>query len=442
MGHVVRMTMTGAFGLTFVFLVDLANLFWISQLGDPRLVAAMGFAFAIQFFSVSTGVGLMIAATALVSRRIGEGDYAHARQDATSTMLLTIGFQAIVAALLISFRYPLLELVGAEGETQRLAARYLVISLPSLTLMAVGLVGNAVLRAEGDGRRAMFVTMSGGAVSMVLDPFAIVWMGWGLDGAAVVLVLFRGILAVMALRYTIGVHDLLARPEIWAIKRCARPFFVIALPAMLTQMATPAGNYLLTGAIAAFGDHAVAAWAVVNRVTVVAFGGMFSLAGAIGGIFGQNFGAKQWERLRSTYRDALVFCIIYSLATWLVLAATVSVVIQGFGLHHEGQDVYRAFGFVGAGGFVIASAMFVASAAFNSLDRPGRATLITWGRDSLLTPIAAWWLTGMFAASGVIYAQTIIGAAVGVFAGIWGWTYVRGFGAARPNGVDADAPRA
>ena len=73
MGHVVRMTATGAMGITFVFLVDAANLLWVSQLGDPQLVAAIGFAYAVQFFSVSVNVGLMIAATAVISRSIGEG---------------------------------------------------------------------------------------------------------------------------------------------------------------------------------------------------------------------------------------------------------------------------------------------------------------------------------------------------------------------------------
>ena len=57
MGHVVRMTMTGAMGITFVFLVDAANLFWISQLGDPQMIAAIGFAFAIQYFSASSPIG-------------------------------------------------------------------------------------------------------------------------------------------------------------------------------------------------------------------------------------------------------------------------------------------------------------------------------------------------------------------------------------------------
>ena len=89
MGHVIRMTMTGAAGITFVFLVDLVNLFWISQLGDPKLVAAIGYAFAVQFFSVSTGIGLMIAATVMVSKRIGMGQRERARREATSSMMIT-----------------------------------------------------------------------------------------------------------------------------------------------------------------------------------------------------------------------------------------------------------------------------------------------------------------------------------------------------------------
>jgi Na+-driven multidrug efflux pump len=98
-----------------------------------------------------------------------------------------------------------------------------------------------------------------------------------------------------------------------------KPFFAIALPAMLTQMATPFGNYLLTGLIAGFGDSAVAAWAVVGRLTVVAFGGIFSLSGAIAGIFSQNYGAGLYHRVRATYRDALIFCALYSCVMWGIL---------------------------------------------------------------------------------------------------------------------------
>lgn len=429
MGHVVRMTLTGATGITFVFLVDLANLFWLSQFGDPKMVAAIGFAFAIQFFSVSSGIGLMIAATALVSRRIGMGERAVAREEATAAMLITVAFQACAGALIVLFRYPLLELVGAEGETLEHAARYLLISIPSLAIMAIGLVGSAVLRAEGDGKRAMFVTLTSGTISMGVDPFLILHLGWGIDGAAWALVISRFVLAAMALRFAIGTHDLLARPAIWAVRRLAKPFFAVAFPAMLTQLAAPFGNYLLTGVIAGFGDSAVAGWAVMNRLTVVAFGGIFSLSGAIGGIFGQNYGARQYDRLRSTFRDALVFSMGYTLVAWALLAGSAEAVINGFELEGTGAEVYRAFAYVGAGGFMLVGALFVSNATFNNLGKPGRSTVVNWLRDGLLILPAGMAGAAWFAAPGVVYGQTFVGIVVGVLAALWSWQFLRGFGA-------------
>ncbi|KPA20120.1 Multidrug export protein MepA [Shimia sp. SK013] len=428
MGHVVRMTLTGAAGITFVFLVDLANLFWLSKFGDPKMVAAMGFAFAIQFFSVSSGIGLMIATTALVSRRIGMGERSRAREDATASMLITVGFQALAGALIVASRYPLLELVGAEGETLQYAARYLLITIPSLSVMALGLVGTAVLRAEGDGKRAMFVTLTSGTISMAVDPFLILYLGWGIDGAAWALVLSRVVLAIMALRFAIGTHNLLARPALWAVRRLAGPFFAVALPAMLTQLAAPFGNYLLTGVIAGFGDSAVAGWAVMNRLTVVAFGGIFSLSGAIGGIFGQNYGAKQYDRLRSTFRDALVFSMGYTLVAWILLASTAGLVIEGFGLDGKGGEVYRAFAYVGAGGFLLVGTLFVSNATFNNLGKPGRSTMINWVRDGVLILPAAMLGAAWFAAPGVVYGQTVVGGVVGILAALWSGLFLRGFG--------------
>ncbi|MEP5089697.1 MAG: MATE family efflux transporter, partial [Paracoccaceae bacterium] len=199
MGHVARMTATGALGITFVFLVYAANLFWISKLGDPRFVAAIGFAFAIQFFSVSSGVGLLIAATVLVSRTIGQGDPAKARRQAGSACAFGLTTQFCMAGMIILFRYEILDLAGAKGETLHLSARYLVLTLPSLSFMVIGLVASGVLRADGDGKRAMYVTLVSGAIAIFADPFFIVWLGLGLDGAAISQNIFRIVMMGTAL---------------------------------------------------------------------------------------------------------------------------------------------------------------------------------------------------------------------------------------------------
>ncbi|ASM73012.1 MATE family efflux transporter [Sulfitobacter sp. DFL-23] len=437
MGHVVRMTATGAFGITFVFLVDAANLLWLSQWGAPQQVAAIGFAFAIQFFSVSIGVGLMIAATALVSRSIGRGERVLARQQAGAAMVIAASIQTIVATLLVVFRHPLVDMAGATGETADLAARYLAITVPSLVPMAVSLVGSGVLRAEGYGAKAMYVTLFSGVLAMFIDPLLIFY--YGIDGAAIGLVVFRISLLLLAIYYAIIRMKLVERPDRAMVLRIFKPFMLVALPAIATQMSTPAGNYFLTMIMARFGDDAVAAWAVVGRLTVLVFGGIFALSGAIGGIFGQNFGAGYYDRLRSTYRDALVFCAIYTLVAWALLWTAIPYVSLMFGLTGQGAEVLHAFAGVGVGAFMFVGALFVSNAAFNNLGKPGRSTLVNWMKDGVLSWPAAILLAGSFGAAGVIYGQALAGAVMGVLAASWGWHYVARLGP--QSDIDPAPPR-
>ncbi len=435
MGHVIRMTATGAMGITFVFLVDAANLFWVSQLGDPQLVAAIGYAYAVQFFSVSVAVGVMIAVTAVVSRSIGEGDRARARRQAGAGSVIAACVLTLVSGLIVLFRHQLIGLAGAEGETARLAARYLAISIPSLIPMSVALSMSGTLRADGYGAKAMYVTLSGGCLLMVVDPILIYWLGWGLDGAAIGLVLFRFTLLAAAVYFAVIQMQLLARPTLRTLRNIAAPFMAVAGPAIATQMSTPAGNYVLTIVMARYGDEAMAAWAVVGRLTVVVFGGVFALSGAIGGIFGQNFGAGQIDRVRRTYRDALIFCLIYTLVAWVLMLMATPLVLRSFALTGIGIEVFRAFTLVGVGGFVFIGALFVSNSAFNNLGRPMRSTLVNWIKDGVLSFPAAAFLATLFGAAGVIYGQALAGAIMGVVAATWGWRYVNSLDAPEKSGA-------
>lgn len=424
MGHVVRMTATGALGITFVFLVDAVNLFWVSQLGKPQLVAAVGFAYAVQFFSVSVAVGLMIGATAVVSRSIGAGDRDRARRQAGAAVVIAASILCCVVTAIVSTRHELLAITGAEGETARLAARYLAITIPSLIPMSAALVLSGTLRADGYGAKAMAITLSSGVLLMLLDPVLIFWLGWGLDGAAIGLVLFRFCLLGVAVYFAVVQMRLVAWPRWHSLRSLAGPFMGVATPAIATQMSTPAGNYLLTIVMARYGDEAMAAWAVVGRLTVVVFGGIFALSGAIGGIFGQNFGAGQLDRVRSTYRNALLFCGLYTLVAWALMLIATPQVIAAFGLTGGGRDVLRAFTLVGVGGFIFFGALFVSNAAFNNLGKPGRSTVLNWTKDGVLSYPAAIALAAVFGAPGVIYGQAAAGAVMGVLAALWGWHYV------------------
>ena len=414
MGHVTRMTLAGATGITFVFLVDAANLYWVSQLHDLALMAAIGFVFPIQFLSVSFGIGMMIAATALISRSMGQKNFEQAREQAAAFLLIAVAVQALVALTLISFRAPILSLMGAQGAVADLASGYLLLTLPSLPVMAIGLVGSAALRAYGDGKRAMFVTLTSGTIALFVDPLLIIWLDLRLDGAAYGLGLSRLIMASIAIYFATRLHDLIAPLSFAAIPKYLGPFFQIALPAILTQISAPLGTTLLTLVIAKYGEAALAAWGVVNRLTVLAFGGIFSLSGAIGGIFGQNFGAGSFDRVRSTLRDAVIFCTIFSLVMWVALMSASAWISDMFELKEEAAYVLRAFTHVGAGLFLFSGYLYVSNSAFNALGRPRTSMMLNWMRDGVLSYPFALVLAYYFAANGVIYAQGVAGFLTGL----------------------------
>ena len=343
MRHVVTMTATGSVGLIAVFVVDVLNLFYISLLGQQELAAAVGCVSALLFFHTSIAIGLSIGATALTSRALGRKDLAQARQLAGTSLIFIGG----VSLGLVLLSYPLLEILlemlGARGETLRLALRFCRLVLPSVPMLALGMCLGALLRSVGDGKRAMYVTLGAAIATAILDPLFIFVFKLGLDGAALANVCARLVLIGVGFHSLLKIHRLYATPSRAVFLQGLQPFLAIGIPAILTQVATPVGNAIVTRAIAHYGDHAVAGWAVVARLIPLAFAGLFALSGAIGPILGQNLGAKKYDRLRSTMRDSLLVTLIYVMAIWLLLALTRHQIADLFGAQDAGREVIEFF---------------------------------------------------------------------------------------------------
>ncbi|MEL6968158.1 MAG: MATE family efflux transporter [Pseudomonadota bacterium] len=401
MRHVLVMTATSSIGLVSIFLVDAINLFYIALLGQQELAAAIGYAATIMFFSISICIGISIASAALVGRALGAGEDERARELSTLSLVYLLISTTLLAAALYPSLDTLLGWLGAEGETQALAVDFMQIVVPSIPLLGLGMCLGALLRAKGDPRRAMFVTLSGGAAAIVLDPILIFGLGLELTGAAIATVLVRVVLVIVGLWGVHTVHRMLGPVSKKTAVSALRPFFAIALPAVVTQLATPVGNAYVTAAIAEFGDDAVAGWAIVGRLLPVAFGVIFALSGSVGPIVSQNYGAKLFGRVRSTMRDALTFTLIYCLVIWAILAALSSTLVSIFGATGDAATLVTVFCWLVAGSFLFNGALFVANAGFNNLGHPVYATVFNWGRATLgVVPFV--WVGKAYGPEGVL----------------------------------------
>ena len=414
--HVAVMTATGSIGLVAVFVVDLLNLFYISLLGEVELAAAIGYAGTVMFFTTSAAIGVMIAGSALVSRAVGAGRYEDGRRISTSALVYMTLATVLLAALMLPFMDSLLTLLGATGRTHAIAWMFLAIVLPSTPLLGIGMAASGTLRGIGDARRAMWVTLSGGLLTAVLDPLLILVLGLGVEGAAIVSVLSRVMMAGYGLWALIRVHKLVECPSVKGFMQDVRPLSGIAVPAILTNVATPVGNAYITFALATHGDAAIAAWAVIGRLIPVVFGPLFALTGAIGPVIGQNVGAGRYDRVRQSIMDSLKLTLGYVGVVWLMLALARYQIAGVFGLSDEGVHLVMFFCLYAAGSFVFLGALFVANAAFNNLGAPLLSTLFNWGRATLgIMPFV--WLGGRwFGAEGVIAGQALGSVAFGIAA--------------------------
>jgi len=385
MRHVIVMTLTGALGLMALFLVDLIDLFFLSMLNDTAVTAAIGYAGTVVFANLSIAIGSGIAAAAMVARNVGAGDMERARQYATSALMFSLIAAAVVTLAINVGSGGLLWLLGAEGEARRLAQLFIWTMTPGYILIAGAICCSFILRGLGDARRAMYITLSAALVTAMADPIFIFGLGWGIQGAAAATVLGYVVSFSIGLHGVVRIHRFLNPMRLDGLKRDFPALWAIAFPAILTQLATPFANAYMTHEIAPFGDEAVAGFAIVGRVIPVAFGIIFALAGSVGPIIGQNYGARQYDRVRRTLNDGLIFSGIYTLATSLVLFIFRHQIAEAFNAAGRTVDIVVFFcTFIGIS-WAFAGAQFVANAAFNNLGRAKLSSWFNWAKATLGT---------------------------------------------------------
>jgi Na+-driven multidrug efflux pump len=242
-----------------------------------------------------------------------------------------------------------------------------------------------MLRAVGDARRAMYVTLFGGIATAILDPIFIFGLGLGVEGAAIVTVISRLVIAGVGLHGTVVIHDLVARPRLRDVISDLKPMMGIAVPAILTNLAAPVANAYSMRIFSQFGQETVAAFAIIDRITPVAFGVVFALSSVVGPIMGQNLGARLFERVKRVLTDSFAVSLVYVIFVWFLLWLAAPAIVSIFHAVGDTERLVTFFCNYGGALWLFLGAIFVSNAAFNNLGFPVLSTGFNWGRATLGT---------------------------------------------------------
>lgn len=316
-------------------LFAVADVFWVSRLGKEA-VAVVGLTESVMSLIYAVAIGISIAATAIVARRIGEKDPERAAQAAGQILILGTVISLALGAGLAVFAADILRLMGADAATVALGTNFARVMLGgNVTVFMIFLI-NAVFRGAGDPVIAMRTLWLANALNIVLGPCFIFGLGpfpeLGVTGAAVATTVGRGIGVLYQLRHLaksssrVGVRLHHLRPDFTLMSEIMKT----ASNGILQLLISTTSWVGLFKILAVFGSSAVAGYTIAIRVVIFALMPAWGLANAAATLVGQNLGAKKPERAAAAVRIATKFNMIALGAVGLVFVLGSRVIVSFF----------------------------------------------------------------------------------------------------------------
>jgi putative MATE family efflux protein len=275
--------------------------FFVARLGADAL-AAVGLAETALEIIYAVAVGLSMATTALVARRIGEKNERAAAVTAVQAILVGIGF-GIVLGIAASIAAPdLLRLMGAEESTVAVGTGYTRWLYGGMTWILLLFLINAVFRGAGDAAVAMRALWVANIINIILDPCLIFGLGpfpeLGLTGAGVATTIGRGIGVLFQITWLLraGGRITVQRADIAINFGVIRQLLRISVGGIGQFMISTASYIGLVRILATFGSAVLAGYVVAIRIVIFVLLPSWGLSNAAATLVGQNLGARNPER--------------------------------------------------------------------------------------------------------------------------------------------------
>ncbi|MEP3029706.1 MATE family efflux transporter [Marinobacter alexandrii] len=397
-------------GVAAMMSIGLVDAFFVGQLGSVEL-AAISFIFPVAVALSSLGIGVMVGINSVVARAIGEGDDEKAQRRANFGMLFALAAGIIMGLSLIALLDPIFALMNAPAEVLPLIRDYMIpfaLGFP-LTMMTMGF--NGVLRAQGEARKASYISLTFAGANWILDPILITgafgFAGFGISGAAYATIIGWAIGVTLAL-YLLRSTSIPFDPK---RLKGVRPFesmsaiLRVGVPAACANAINPLGLTILTALAANEGQAAVAGFGAAGRLQSFAVVPLLALSGSIGAIVGQNWGAERYDRAREAALYAGGFCVVWGLGIAIAMISAGEwfadfftedpAVIAEFALYLQ----IAAWGYAGFG------LLIVANGILNAVDKAMFALLQSFARVFLVMLPIAWMLQADWGSPAIYSAE-------------------------------------
>ena len=416
--------------MTASSLYNIVDSIFIGHGVGPLAIAGLAVTFPLMNLSAAFGTLVGVGATTMISVLLGQKNYDIANKVLGNVVILNIIIGLLFMAVSLIFLDPILYFFGASENTITYAREYMQIILAGNAVTHLYLGLNSVLRASGNPRLAMSLTILSVLINIAVAPVLIFWLDMGIRGAGIATVLAQVIALIVILSYFSRKDRVLhfSRKIFRFDWRIAKDSLAIGLAPFLMNAAACVVTLFINQQLKKYGgDLAIGAFGIVNRISFLFIMVVMGLNQGMQPIAGYNYGRRNYTRVKGvmwkTVKYATAVTTIGFLIALLVPHQAVSIFTSDRELIELSAKGLRMLTLA----YVFVGFQMVASNFFQCLGMVNKAILLSMSRQLLFLIPCIYVLPLFFGNIGVWVSFPISDFAAFIISAVLMWNLLRKF---------------
>ena len=310
--------------------------------------AATNVAFPVTTIATALALLLGIGGASNYNLEMGAGREKKASSIAGTALSTLVITGVILAVAVLLFLRPLLSLFGATTDVMPYAVDYLGITAVGLPFYALSIGGNHIVRADRSPTYSMTCVLTGVIINTILDPLFIFGFGWGIKGAAWATVIGQVVSGILVIIYFGKFRKMyLEMSMLKPSSECLKAIISLGMASCINQIAMAIVQIVLNnilryyGGLSVYGsDIPIACVGVISKVNQVFMAICIGISQGCQPIWGFNYGAKKYDRVRLAYRYSMIACTAIATVFFLCFQLFPHQIVSIFG---TGSDLYFQF---------------------------------------------------------------------------------------------------
>ena len=401
-------------GTLFQTLYNIVDTFFAGKI-SPEALSALSKSFPIYFIIIATSIGVAVAGTSLIGNSIGEKNKNNMINYFTHIIYFGILISLVITFLGLTYSEKVFNLMGSTKEVTFLGLQYTNIIYSGSIIFILVVALNSLLHAEGDTKTYRNVLILSFLLNIILNPILIFGFlfipALGVKGIGIATIIAQSVSFIIILLKVLNnsifknININFLKPKFFFFKN----IFFQSMPISVSICGYALAAAIIFTYVGLSGEYAVAGYGAGTRIEQVVLLPILGINTAIISIISQNFGAKNFDRIKETYFTAIKYAFIIMLTSGIIVFISAGIIPSIFSNDPEVIEYGKRYLKISA--FVLPAypVFFLSNGFFMALKKSENAMISNFFRN-VLNPIVAFYIAKYINASFETFFWIWVGA--------------------------------